>query len=385
MAKKKRRKKAKRRTATRVQVARICSPALSQLLVQPGESANALKITLGEAVKRLWAYAKARRLNEGKEIRCNDAMHRLFGVSKLGMFQVAGKLSEHISGAGPSAPRPPAPAVPTVPNPPLKLSPELTALLSGARSPALVLTRTDALRRVGDYIKRCGLRDQSDKRKIHCDAALAAIVGQPSFTIFEAKALLERHFSAVGGVGQVAAAAVASEEEDDDDDEDDDEDEEEEEEEDNDAPLSSSEWQCRACTLLNSVKLIACDACGTPRDGAAAATTGAETDSTGAPPAVNAAATAAQAAADATAVDGAGERRAPKRKRVPPQEFMCPITQEVMSDPVSTVDGQTYERSAIARWLARKKTSPLTGMALETTALIPNHALRKLIEESWRP
>ena len=56
-----------------------------------------------------------------------------------------------------------------------------------------------------------------------------------------------------------------------------------------------------------------------------------------------------------------------------------------MSDPVSTVDGQTYERSAIARWLARKKTSPLTGMALETTALIPNHALRKLIEESWRP
>ena len=56
-----------------------------------------------------------------------------------------------------------------------------------------------------------------------------------------------------------------------------------------------------------------------------------------------------------------------------------------MSDPVATVDGQTYERSAIAKWLKRKKTSPLTGMTLETTALIPNHALRKLIEENWRP
>ena len=52
-----------------------------------------------------------------------------------------------------------------------------------------------------------------------------------------------------------------------------------------------------------------------------------------------------------------------------------------MSDPVSTVDGQTYEREAIARWLKRKKTSPLTGVTLESAALIPNHALRKLIQD----
>ena len=55
-----------------------------------------------------------------------------------------------------------------------------------------------------------------------------------------------------------------------------------------------------------------------------------------------------------------------------------------MSDPVATVDGQTYERAAIARWLAQKRTSPLTGATLKSIALIPNHALRKLIEENWR-
>ena len=53
-----------------------------------------------------------------------------------------------------------------------------------------------------------------------------------------------------------------------------------------------------------------------------------------------------------------------------------------MCDPVSTADGHTYERAAIERWLSKgKRTSPLTGAVLESTALIPNHALRKLIEE----
>ena len=55
-----------------------------------------------------------------------------------------------------------------------------------------------------------------------------------------------------------------------------------------------------------------------------------------------------------------------------------------MRDPVSTVDGHVYERVAIVRWLRHKKTSPLTGADLPSTNLIPNIALRKLIEENWR-
>ena len=51
--------------------------------------------------------------------------------------------------------------------------------------------------------------------------------------------------------------------------------------------------------------------------------------------------------------------------RPPPTEYFCPITQELMFDPVSTADGHTYERAAIKRWLSKgKRTSPLTGAVL---------------------
>ena len=34
-----------------------------------------------------------------------------------------------------------------------------------------------------------------------------------------------------------------------------------------------------------------------------------------------------------------------------PDEYTCPITSEIMTDPVSTEDGFTYERAAITEWL----------------------------------
>lgn len=33
-----------------------------------------------------------------------------------------------------------------------------------------------------------------------------------------------------------------------------------------------------------------------------------------------------------------------------PVEYLCPISSEMMQDPVSTVDGFTYERNNIERW-----------------------------------
>ena len=65
-----------------------------------------------------------------------------------------------------------------------------------------------------------------------------------------------------------------------------------------------------------------------------------------------------------------------------PHEFLCPITQDVMRDAVSTCDGHTYERRNIEAWLAEKSTSPITGLPLSNKALIPNHNLRKLILDS---
>ena len=69
------------------------------------------------------------------------------------------------------------------------------------------------------------------------------------------------------------------------------------------------------------------------------------------------------------------------RIRELPEDLCCPITCEIMKDPVLCVeDGHTYERVAIEQWFATgARTSPSTSAQLESTALAPNHMARKLI------
>ena len=43
-------------------------------------------------------------------------------------------------------------------------------------------------------------------------------------------------------------------------------------------------------------------------------------------------------------------------------------------------DGHSYEQSAISQWLQTNDTSPVTGQPLATTDLLPNHALRQMIQ-----
>ena len=64
-----------------------------------------------------------------------------------------------------------------------------------------------------------------------------------------------------------------------------------------------------------------------------------------------------------------------------PPAFICPITQEVMRDPVTAADGHSYEASAITTWLASSDLSPLTGQPLVHKELTRSHALRNAIEE----
>ena len=47
-------------------------------------------------------------------------------------------------------------------------------------------------------------------------------------------------------------------------------------------------------------------------------------------------------------------------------------------------DGHSYEPAAVARWLRAHSTSPVTGQALATTDLLPNHALRQMIQAASR-
>ena len=69
-----------------------------------------------------------------------------------------------------------------------------------------------------------------------------------------------------------------------------------------------------------------------------------------------------------------------------PEELMCPISHELMRDPVFTADGMTYEREAIETWLQDHNTSPLTGEVLEdkkvTPALMVKGMCRKLREKN---
>ncbi|EOD41598.1 hypothetical protein EMIHUDRAFT_60187, partial [Emiliania huxleyi CCMP1516] len=59
--------------------------------------------------------------------------------------------------------------------------------------------------------------------------------------------------------------------------------------------------------------------------------------------------------------------------------LQCPLSFEVMTDPVMNAAGQTYERAAIEKWFARgKRTDPMSGAVLEhtDTRLVPNVLVR---------
>jgi hypothetical protein len=61
-----------------------------------------------------------------------------------------------------------------------------------------------------------------------------------------------------------------------------------------------------------------------------------------------------------------------------PNDFACPITRSMMAHPVCALDGFSYERAAIEKWLEEHSTSPMTGQAMATT-LTPNNNLRSQI------
>ena len=67
----------------------------------------------------------------------------------------------------------------------------------------------------------------------------------------------------------------------------------------------------------------------------------------------------------------------PKEEDVPP-EFCCPISLLHMVNPVVAMDGFTYERSQILRWLHTHGTSPCTRQHM-LTVLSPNVQLRDRI------
>jgi hypothetical protein len=90
----------------------------------------------------------------------------------------------------------------------------------------------------------------------------------------------------------------------------------------------------------------------------------------------------AEAPAAAGAAEGGRAPSAAQMDLVPRECLVCPITNAYFEDPVVTSDGHTYSRDAIERWLRGKRASPLTNLPLASAKVLPNHALRKVIEQS---
>ncbi|KAE8684954.1 E3 ubiquitin-protein ligase PUB23-like [Hibiscus syriacus] len=68
-----------------------------------------------------------------------------------------------------------------------------------------------------------------------------------------------------------------------------------------------------------------------------------------------------------------------------PEDFRCPISREIMKDPVTIVTGVSYERKNIDKWfnVYNKRSCPATMQPLHSFDTTPNHTLKRLIL-AWR-
>lgn len=73
----------------------------------------------------------------------------------------------------------------------LKPSPELAAVIGPEAIP-----RTEATKRLWEYIKAHNLQNPANKRNILCDAKLLAVMGKQEVTMFEMTGLVGKHLHA---------------------------------------------------------------------------------------------------------------------------------------------------------------------------------------------
>ncbi|XP_072984742.1 U-box domain-containing protein 4 [Typha latifolia] len=65
-----------------------------------------------------------------------------------------------------------------------------------------------------------------------------------------------------------------------------------------------------------------------------------------------------------------------------PTDFCCPISLDLMREPVIVSTGQTYDRASIVQWMEEGHyTCPNSGQSLSHNRLVPNRALRNLISQ----
>ncbi len=69
----------------------------------------------------------------------------------------------------------------------------------------------------------------------------------------------------------------------------------------------------------------------------------------------------------------------------PPEDLCCSISHQLMEDPVSVMDGHTFERREVEKWFLLRQeeqaeiTCPRCGSPLENLTLVPNYSLKSII------
>eukprot|EP00899_Mesostigma_viride_P018052 jgi/Mesvir1/26248/Mv05726-RA.1 len=64
-----------------------------------------------------------------------------------------------------------------------------------------------------------------------------------------------------------------------------------------------------------------------------------------------------------------------------PEPFLCPISHGLMVDPVVAPSGVTYDRECIQQWLNHRQHEPVSKQYLRARWLVPNLALREMIQQ----
>ena len=68
-------------------------------------------------------------------------------------------------------------------------------------------------------------------------------------------------------------------------------------------------------------------------------------------------------------------------ENIAPKHFLCPITECIMTLPVITPSGITYDYFALTEWLNNHNTDPISNSLLHINQVYPNRILYLLIEE----
>ena len=66
-----------------------------------------------------------------------------------------------------------------------------------------------------------------------------------------------------------------------------------------------------------------------------------------------------------------------------PDIFVCPLTMDLMKDPLYSKYGHNFERNAILLWLAKENTCPITRQPLFPSMLIPDNSLQVKLK-AWK-